>query len=190
MGTRAPVAASSTDRNRTFRPDIEGLRAIAVLLVLLDHAGLAQVSGGYVGVDVFFVLSGFLITGLLLKEVRETDGISIQRFYARRARRLLPAATLVLIVTVRAELRSLRPDPRQSRGRGRPLDRPLRQQLPFHPAGHRLSRRPAGTLAPAALLVIGRRRAVLSRLALADPVARVGRKRHLRFGSSSALPSR
>src|SRR6478752_3721175 len=100
MGTRAPVAASSTDRNRAFRPDIEGLRAIAVLLVLLDHAGLAQVSGGYVGVDVFFVLSGFLITGLLLKEVRETDGISIQRFYARRARRLLPAATLVLIVTV------------------------------------------------------------------------------------------
>jgi peptidoglycan/LPS O-acetylase OafA/YrhL len=88
------------DRNRTFRPDIEGLRAIAVLLVLLDHAGMTQFSGGYVGVDVFFVLSGFLITGLLLKEVRETGGISIQRFYARRARRLLPAATLVLIVTV------------------------------------------------------------------------------------------
>lgn len=96
----APIAASSTDRNRTFRPDIEGLRAIAVMLVLLDHAGLSQFSGGYVGVDVFFVLSGFLITGLLLKEARETGGISIQRFYARRARRLLPAATLVLIVTV------------------------------------------------------------------------------------------
>jgi peptidoglycan/LPS O-acetylase OafA/YrhL len=100
MVTRAPFAAASTDRNRTFRPDIEGLRAIAVLLVLLDHAGLAQVSGGYVGVDIFFVLSGFLITGLLMKEARETGGISIQRFYARRARRLLPAATLVLIVTV------------------------------------------------------------------------------------------
>jgi peptidoglycan/LPS O-acetylase OafA/YrhL len=96
----APFAASSTDRNRTFRPDIEGLRAIAVMLVLLDHAGLSRFSGGYVGVDVFFVLSGFLITGLLLKEARETGGISIQRFYARRARRLLPAATLVLIVTV------------------------------------------------------------------------------------------
>ncbi|HKH29131.1 MAG TPA: acyltransferase, partial [Sphingomicrobium sp.] len=71
-----------------------------MILVLLDHAGLAQVSGGYIGVDVFFVLSGFLITGLLLKEAQETGGISIGRFYARRARRLLPAATLVLIATV------------------------------------------------------------------------------------------
>jgi peptidoglycan/LPS O-acetylase OafA/YrhL len=97
---RSTAPSPSSDRTRTFRPDIEGLRAIAVLLVLLDHAGLSQVSGGYVGVDVFFVLSGFLITGLLLKEVRETGGISIQRFYARRARRLLPAATFVLIVTV------------------------------------------------------------------------------------------
>ncbi len=100
MVTPASFAAASPDRNRVYRPDIEGLRAIAVILVLLDHAGLAQVSGGYVGVDVFFVLSGFLITGLLLKEARETGSISIGSFYARRARRLLPAATLVLIVTV------------------------------------------------------------------------------------------
>ncbi len=100
----APVPAASAapapDRNRVFRPDIEGLRAIAVILVLLDHAGLALVSGGYVGVDVFFVLSGFLITGLLLKEVNQTGGVSLGKFYARRARRLLPASTLVLIVTV------------------------------------------------------------------------------------------
>jgi peptidoglycan/LPS O-acetylase OafA/YrhL len=75
----APFAASSTDRNRTFRPDIEGLRAIAVMLVLLDLAGLYRFSGGYVGVDVLFVLCCFLITGLLLKEARETGGISIQR---------------------------------------------------------------------------------------------------------------
>ncbi len=94
------LSPASPDRNRAFRPDIEGLRAVAVILVLLDHAGLAHVSGGYVGVDVFFVLSGFLITGLLMKEVRETGGISIPHFYARRARRLLPAASLVLIVTV------------------------------------------------------------------------------------------
>ncbi|MCO5223642.1 MAG: acyltransferase, partial [Thermomicrobiales bacterium] len=96
----ASFATPLPDRNRTFRPDIEGLRAIAVILVLLDHAGLARFSGGYVGVDVFFVLSGFLITGLLMTEAGETGTISIGRFYARRARRLLPAATLVLIVTV------------------------------------------------------------------------------------------
>lgn len=85
---------------RSFRPDIEGLRAVAVLLVLFDHAGLALFRGGYVGVDVFFVLSGFLITGLLLKEVEQNGRVSLTQFYARRARRLLPASTLVIIVTV------------------------------------------------------------------------------------------
>ena len=93
---------SSPPPERTFRPDIEGLRAIAVLLVVLDHAGLAAFSGGYVGVDVFFVLSGFLITGILLKEHERTGAISLPRFYARRARRLLPAGSLVLVVTVLA----------------------------------------------------------------------------------------
>lgn len=87
-------------QDRSFRPDVEGLRAIAVLLVLLDHAGLAAISGGYVGVDVFFVLSGFLITGLLLKEHERDGGVSLTRFYARRARRLLPAGSLVLVATV------------------------------------------------------------------------------------------
>jgi peptidoglycan/LPS O-acetylase OafA/YrhL len=76
------------------------MRAIAVMLVLLDHAGLALVSGGFIGVDVFFVLSGFLITGLLLKEIETTGRVSIAKFYARRARRLLPAGTLVLVSTV------------------------------------------------------------------------------------------
>lgn len=85
---------------RGFRPDIEGLRAVAVVLVMLDHAGLAAVSGGYIGVDVFFVLSGFLITGLLLREHESSGGISLSRFYARRFRRLLPASTLVLAVTL------------------------------------------------------------------------------------------
>jgi peptidoglycan/LPS O-acetylase OafA/YrhL len=79
---------------------VEGLRAIAVVLVLLEHAGLSLVSGGFIGVDVFFVLSGFLITGLMLKEIESTGRISIVRFYARRARRLLPAGTLVLIATI------------------------------------------------------------------------------------------
>jgi peptidoglycan/LPS O-acetylase OafA/YrhL len=82
-----------------FRPDIEGLRAVAVILVMLYHAGLQFVPGGFVGVDVFFVISGYLITGLLLREVEQTGTISLGRFYARRVKRLLPAATLVLAVT-------------------------------------------------------------------------------------------
>ncbi|MCH7231402.1 acyltransferase [Glycomyces sp. L485] len=83
-----------------FRPDIQGLRAVAVMLVLLSHAGFAFAEGGYVGVDVFFVLSGFLITSLLVKEVFDTGRISIAGFYARRARRILPAASVVAVLTV------------------------------------------------------------------------------------------
>nr|WP_281428293.1 acyltransferase family protein [Actinoplanes hulinensis] len=85
-----------------FRPDIEGMRAIAVTLVVLSHAGLSGLAGGYVGVDVFFVISGFLITTLLLKELTRTGRISLATFYARRATRLLPASTVVLLVTVTA----------------------------------------------------------------------------------------
>ena len=83
-----------------FRPDIEGLRAIAVLLVVLSHVGVPFVAGGFVGVDVFFVISGFLITSLLLREAATNGRISVPRFYARRAVRLLPAAVLVLIATL------------------------------------------------------------------------------------------
>jgi peptidoglycan/LPS O-acetylase OafA/YrhL len=81
-----------------FRPDIEGLRGIAVLLVVADHL-TGWPRGGFLGVDVFFVLSGFLITGLLADEGERTGRISLRRFYARRARRLLPVAVLVLIAT-------------------------------------------------------------------------------------------
>jgi peptidoglycan/LPS O-acetylase OafA/YrhL len=83
-----------------FRPDIEGLRAVAVVLVVLSHAGLSRLAGGYVGVDVFFVISGFLITTLLVKELGRSGSISLRRFYARRATRLLPASTVVLLVTL------------------------------------------------------------------------------------------
>src|SRR5690606_790013 len=82
-----------------FRPDIEGLRAIAVLLVLFFHAGLPP-RGGYIGVDIFFVISGFLITSLLVREAERTGTISLSQFYARRVRRLLPAASLVLLTTL------------------------------------------------------------------------------------------
>src|SRR6516165_8925725 len=83
-----------------FRPDIEGMRAIAVGLVLLYHGFHAPFTGGFVGVDVFFVISGFLITNLLLHEKARSGRISISRFYARRVRRILPAATLVVLVSV------------------------------------------------------------------------------------------
>ncbi len=83
-----------------FRRDLEGLRGVAVLLVLLYHARAPFVRGGYVGVDVFFVLSGFLITGIIVRELMGTGRLSLSRFYARRARRLLPAAALVLVVTM------------------------------------------------------------------------------------------
>jgi peptidoglycan/LPS O-acetylase OafA/YrhL len=83
-----------------FRPDIEGLRGIAVLMVVAYHCGLPGFSRGLVGVDVFFVLSGYLITGLLAAEAARTGKINLLQFYARRVRRLLPAAAVVLLVTV------------------------------------------------------------------------------------------
>ena len=83
-----------------FRKDIEGLRAIAVLAVVLFHVGLPLFDGGYVGVDVFYVISGFLITGLLLREGENTGKVDLLRFYARRMRRLLPSALLVIVVTL------------------------------------------------------------------------------------------
>ncbi len=92
--------AGTAPGDRRFRPDIEGLRAVAVLLVVLFHSQVSAVSGGYVGVDVFFVISGFVITGVLLRERTSSGRTSILSFYARRCRRIIPAATLVIIVTV------------------------------------------------------------------------------------------
>jgi peptidoglycan/LPS O-acetylase OafA/YrhL len=88
----APVPA------RRDRADIQGLRAVAVLLVVLDHAFKIP-RGGFVGVDVFFVISGFLITGILVREQGRTGGISLMGFYARRLRRIMPAAVLVAALT-------------------------------------------------------------------------------------------
>ncbi|MDX3319756.1 acyltransferase family protein [Streptomyces sp. ME03-5684b] len=84
----------------TPRLDIQGLRAVAVGLVVLSHAGVSRVAGGYVGVGVFFVVSGFFITSLLLRELAATGRVSLRDFYARRALRLLPASSLVTAVTL------------------------------------------------------------------------------------------
>lgn len=83
-----------------FRPDIQGLRAIAVMLVVLFHSGVEVLSGGFVGVDVFFVISGFLITTHLLESLEREGRIRFGSFYAKRARRILPAALLVAALTL------------------------------------------------------------------------------------------
>jgi peptidoglycan/LPS O-acetylase OafA/YrhL len=98
--SRSSDEAGTAPGDRRFRPDIQGLRAVAVLLVVLYHAGLNGLSGGYVGVDVFFVISGFVITGLLLRERGTAARTSLIAFYGRRSRRIIPAATLVIVVTV------------------------------------------------------------------------------------------
>ena len=92
-----------------FRPDIEGLRAVAVLAVVLFHADVPGIGGGYVGVDVFFVISGFLITGLLWREVSTTGTVRLRSFYGARARRLLPASAAVGIITMIASVLLLPP---------------------------------------------------------------------------------
>ncbi|HET9435387.1 MAG TPA: acyltransferase family protein [Candidatus Limnocylindrales bacterium] len=103
-----PAAAATDGRADAFRPDLEGLRGVAILLVLAFHAG-APAPGGFIGVDVFFVLSGFLITGLLLREHERDGRIDLVRFYARRARRILPAALVVIVGTLVASALVLAP---------------------------------------------------------------------------------
>ncbi|HET6793375.1 MAG TPA: acyltransferase, partial [Acidimicrobiales bacterium] len=75
---------------------LDGVRALAIGAVLVFHGGFGWASGGFLGVDVFFVLSGFLITGLLVSEYHTSGGVAFGRFWARRARRLLPALLAVL----------------------------------------------------------------------------------------------
>jgi peptidoglycan/LPS O-acetylase OafA/YrhL len=109
-----PAAASSgtsgtSSSGRARRRDIEGLRALAIAGVVVYHARPSVLGGGYVGVDVFFVVSGFLITGLLWRELEASGSISASRFYAARARRLLPSSALVTASTVIASALLLSP---------------------------------------------------------------------------------
>lgn len=106
---RPESSVGESPGGRGLRADIEGLRAVAVLSVVGYHVGLPLLGGGYVGVDVFFVISGFLITRQLVGELARRGSLDIPRFYARRARRLLPPALLVLVVTLVAAVLLVNP---------------------------------------------------------------------------------
>ncbi|MFF4345688.1 acyltransferase family protein [Kitasatospora sp. NPDC001540] len=96
---RKPSTSPQSDR-AGFRPDIQALRALAVAAVVVNHLWPTRLTGGYVGVDIFFVISGYLISAHLVREIDRTGRINVLGFYARRARRLLPAAQLVLVAVV------------------------------------------------------------------------------------------
>lgn len=100
----------------SYKREIDGLRAIAVLGVVLYHAGVPALAGGYVGVDVFFVISGYLITSLLLREWRQSGRIDLPAFYARRVRRLMPAMWLVMACTLLAAMVLFPPSGSQLQG--------------------------------------------------------------------------
>jgi peptidoglycan/LPS O-acetylase OafA/YrhL len=87
-----------------YRPELDGLRTVAVYLVVAYHADMVLLGGGFVGVDLFFVLSGFLVTSVLLHDLDSEDGLRLGRFYARRVRRLLPAALVVVVATACLQL--------------------------------------------------------------------------------------
>ncbi len=94
--TSAPTGAET---GWAYRPHLDGIRSVAVYLVVLFHAGVGRLSGGFIGVDVFFVLSGYLVTSLLVRNLRRDRSVDLKRFYAGRFRRLLPASAVVLVVT-------------------------------------------------------------------------------------------
>ena len=99
VSDEVPGHAPNSSRPR-FRPDIEGLRAVAVIAVVAYHSHVPGFGGGFVGVDVFLVISGFLITGQMLRSAEEPQGLRLLSFYGHRAQRILPAATVTIIGTL------------------------------------------------------------------------------------------
>ncbi|HXG27092.1 MAG TPA: acyltransferase family protein [Candidatus Binatia bacterium] len=100
VSTAADEPRSAREPASGFLPELEGLRGVAILLVVLFHAHLLGAPSGFIGVDVFFVLSGFLITGLLVRELEERGSVDLARFYVRRARRILPASLVIIALTM------------------------------------------------------------------------------------------
>lgn len=105
---RAKRPVTPRSRALPFRPDVQGLRALAVVLVVAHHSAFSS-GGGFVGVDVFFVVSGFVISRLLLRELDSTGGIIFRSFYARRVKRLLPALCVVLLAVAGLSLLVMTP---------------------------------------------------------------------------------
>ena len=181
VAERAPARAP---RSRV-RAEIQALRAVAVSLVLVYHLWPAAVPGGYVGVDVFFAISGFLITSLLLREAERGGRISLAGFWARRARRILPAALVTVLACAIATMvlvpltqlaAVLRRDARQRRLRAELAARRRRRRLP------RVRQR--AVAGPALLVAVGRG-AVLPRVAGAH---RGRARRHARPRAGAATP--
>ena len=162
-----PEPPGAADRGRIT--PLDGMRAFAVTAVILYHALPSWAIGGYFGVDVFFVLSGYLITSLLLVEWRDTGGVALRSFWARRARRLLPALFLMLAVVgvVAVLLPQVLGSPGllgDTAGHGR-----LRRQLAPHGRPHQLLRHGGQPVAAPAHLVAGHRGAVLPGVAPGRP---------------------
>ena len=129
----AKIAISRPQDSRLpYLPGIDALRAIAVLAVFLYHAGVGWMPGGFLGVDVFFVISGYLITSLLLGEYRRGGHIRLGRFWLRRARRLLPAVGVLIAVTM-VVAAIVEPDRIDGAARRRDRLARLRRQLALHP---------------------------------------------------------
>lgn len=110
------MLASSSAPQRVYRPDIDGIRAVAILSVVLYHAGATRITGGFTGVDIFFVISGHLIGGHIVSELR-SNTFSFLTFYSRRAKRILPAFYAVMLFTLAAALLLLSPGEARDFGR-------------------------------------------------------------------------
>ena len=171
-GRRGAAPLPETKRSQR-RPEIQALRALAVLTVVLYHVWPESMPGGFVGVDVFFAISGYLITAHLLREVETTGALSLWGFWARRARRLLPAALLTLFVCAVGTLLFVPQVYWQQFLTEIGASTAYFQNWQLAGRRRRLPRRRQPRLAGAALLVAVGRGAVLPRVAAADRARRL-----------------